>query len=94
MPPHDNRFGLVIVGDELLSGKRRDGHFDFVVNTLTKLGAELAWTRIIGDDPEIQAETYRQTRASGLRVFSFGGIGATPDDLTRQAEEAVRKRRR
>lgn len=81
----DNRFGLVIVGDELLSGKRRDGHFEFMVNTLQKHGGELTWVRIIGDDPATQAETYRQTRASGLRVFSFGGIGATPDDLTRQA---------
>ena len=85
MSARDNRFGLVIVGDELLSGKRRDGHFDFMVDTLKKRGAELAWVRLIGDDPEIQAETYRQTRAGGLRVFSFGGIGATPDDLTRQA---------
>lgn len=81
----NNRFGLVIVGDELLSGKRRDSHLDFAIGALQSRGGELAWARYIGDDIGTQVETYRQTRASGLRVFSFGGIGATPDDLTREA---------
>jgi len=80
-----SRFGVVIVGDELLSGKRRDGHLNFITNTLSRLGGQLDWVRMVADDIPLQAQTYRETRASGIAVFSFGGIGATPDDLTRQA---------
>ena len=78
-------FGAVIVGDELLSGKRLDGHFDFLVNALAQRGGQLSWLRMVGDDIATQAQTYRETLASGATVFSFGGIGATPDDLSRQA---------
>lgn len=80
-----SRFGVVIVGDELLSGKRRDGHLNFITDTLSRLGGQLAWVRMVADDIPLQAQTYRETLASGSAVFSFGGIGATPDDLTRQA---------
>ena len=80
-----SRFGVVIVGDELLSGKRRDGHLNFISDTLSRLGGQLEWVRIVADDIPLQAQTYRETRANGATVFSFGGIGATPDDLTRQA---------
>ncbi|MBS4096228.1 MAG: competence/damage-inducible protein A [Sulfuricella sp.] len=76
--------GIVIIGDEILSGKRRDGHFAHVVEALAKRGLELKWCRIIGDDPAFIVETLRQTYASGDIVFSFGGIGATPDDHTRR----------
>lgn len=78
-------FGIIIIGDEILSGKRRDGHFQQVVAALGKRGLELKWCRIIGDDPDFITETLRQTYASGDIVFSFGGIGATPDDHTRQS---------
>lgn len=78
-------FGAVIVGDELLSGKRKDGHFNFLVDALARRGGQLAWARMVGDDIAAQAQTYRETSASHSIVFSFGGIGATPDDLSRQA---------
>ena len=77
------RFGAVIIGDELLSGKRRDRHFSRVIQILAERGLELGWCRIIGDDPGLIVETLRQTMAGGDAVFCFGGIGATPDDLTR-----------
>jgi molybdopterin-biosynthesis enzyme MoeA-like protein len=77
-------FGALIIGDEILSGKRQDGHFRRTVETLAQRGLELKWCRIIGDDPALIIETLRQTYASGDIVFSFGGIGATPDDHTRQ----------
>ena len=85
MPKNPTTFGLVLVGDELLSGRRKDLHFEFLVNTLAQRGGQLAWVRMIGDDVDAQSQTYRQTLASSSVVFSFGGIGATPDDLTRQA---------
>ena len=76
-------FGAIIIGDELLSGKRRDKHFAQVIRILAERGLELGWCRIIGDDPGMIVETLCQTLASEAVVFCFGGIGATPDDHTR-----------
>ena len=81
--------GAIIIGDEILSGKRQDGHFRHVIETLGQRGLELKWARLIGDDPALIVETLRQTYASGDIVFSFGGIGATPDDHTRQCAAAA-----
>jgi len=77
------KFGAIIIGDELLSGKRQDKHFAQVIQVLAVRGLELAWCRIIGDDPGLIVETLRQSMASDDIVFCFGGIGATPDDHTR-----------
>lgn len=76
--------GIIIIGDELLSGKRRDRHFAHVVETVTPLGLEVAWCRLLGDVPALLTENLRQTFAEGRPVFCFGGIGATPDDVTRR----------
>jgi molybdopterin-biosynthesis enzyme MoeA-like protein len=83
-------FGAIIIGDELLSGKRQDRHFPHVIETLAQRGLELKWCRIIGDDPALIIATLRQTLPQDDIVFCFGGIGATPDDHTRQcAAEAA-----
>lgn len=82
--------GLIIIGDEILSGKRKDGHFAHTVDMLAARGLELAWCRIIGDVPARIVQTFKDTYASGGLVFSCGGIGATPDDHTRRcAAEAA-----
>jgi len=83
------QFRIVIVGDELLSGKRGDRHMSFVIEALAKRGLKLSEVRIVGDEPELLAQTFRETLASGAVVFSFGGIGATPDDITRQCFAAA-----
>ena len=77
------KFGAIIIGDELLSGKRGDRHFPQVILVLAERGLELGWCRIVGDDPDLIVETLRQTLAGGDAVVCFGGIGATPDDHTR-----------
>lgn len=77
------RVGIVIIGDELLSGKRQDKHLPKVIELLAARGMELAWARYLGDDRELLVANFRQTLGCGDLVFSFGGIGATPDDLTR-----------
>ena len=77
-------FGLIIIGDEILSGRRRDQHFPKVVEMLAERGLQLAWAELIGDDPARITATLRRTFAQNDVVFSCGGIGATPDDHTRQ----------
>lgn len=77
-------FGLIIIGDEILSGKRIDKHFSKVVELLAARGLSLAWSECVGDDPARITATLKRTFDSGDIVFSCGGIGATPDDHTRQ----------
>ncbi len=78
-------FGALIIGDEILSGKRVDQHFNKIVGILAARGLRLSWAEYLGDDRERIAATLKRTFASGDAVFSFGGIGNTPDDHTRQA---------
>ena len=81
--------GLVIVGDEILSGKRADKHLPKVIELLAARGLQLAWARYVGDDPPRITADLRDAFASGDVVFSCGGIGATPDDHTRQCAAAA-----
>jgi molybdopterin-biosynthesis enzyme MoeA-like protein len=79
------QFGLLVIGDEILAGKRADSHCAHVIETLGKRGLRLAWARFAGDD---RRRLVRELRLSGddvVPVFCFGGIGVTPDDQTRQA---------
>ncbi len=82
--------GAYVIGDEILVGKRLDKHFAFLIGALAKRGLRLAWCAYLGDEPARLTESFRRSFASGDIVFSFGGIGATPDDLTREcAAEAL-----
>ncbi len=78
-------FGAVIIGDEILSGKRQDKHFEKIASLLGARGLRLSWVEYLGDDRERLAATFKRTMAAGDVVFSCGGIGNTPDDHTRQA---------
>jgi molybdopterin-biosynthesis enzyme MoeA-like protein len=78
------KFGLVIVGDEILSGKRQDKHLGKIIELLSARGIPLEWAEYVGDSPERITATLKRAFDSGDAVFSTGGIGATPDDHTRQ----------
>jgi molybdopterin-biosynthesis enzyme MoeA-like protein len=78
-------FGVLVVGDEILSGKRQDEHLARVIHLLRARGQSVTWYRVASDDRRALSETLRQTQQGSLPVFCFGGIGATPDDNTRQA---------
>jgi molybdopterin-biosynthesis enzyme MoeA-like protein len=82
-------FGAYIIGDELLVGKREDKHLGFLIGALTKRGLRLAWAHYLGDEPQRLTRALRQSFATSDVVFSFGGIGATPDDHTRQCAAAA-----
>lgn len=83
------KIGALIIGDELLSGKRQDRHFNHLQSLLAKRRLELSWTIIVGDEPEQLQRFLAFSLASDDLVFSFGGIGATPDDRTRQTVAKV-----
>jgi molybdopterin-biosynthesis enzyme MoeA-like protein len=82
-------FGAFIIGDEILVGKREDKHLSFLIAALAKRGLRLSWAQYLGDDPARLTEALRRSFASSDVVFSFGGIGATPDDHTRQCAAAA-----
>ena len=80
-------FGLIIIGDEILSGKREDKHLPKVIELLAARGLALSWARYVGDDPQRITADLKDAFAAAAQgdvVFSCGGIGATPDDHTRQ----------
>lgn len=81
--------GAIIIGDEILSGRRQDRHFPHIVEVLGGRGLQLAWARYVGDDLVLLTQQFRDIRVSGHVCISFGGIGATPDDCTRQAMAAA-----
>jgi len=81
--------GALIIGDEILSGKRQDRHLPHVIETLGARGLALDYATYLGDDRERLTAVLRDSFARGDLLFSFGGIGATPDDHTRQAAAAA-----
>lgn len=78
-------FGALIIGDEILSGKRQDKHFEYLQKTLKKYELSLSWVKYIQDDSKDIIRSIKESLKLGTVVFSFGGIGATPDDFTRQS---------
>jgi len=82
--PMVDRFGLIVVGDEILSGKRRDRHFEAFRALLGGRGFALAWLQVLPDEPGLLTRHLAASMAEGLPVFCCGGIGATPDDHTRR----------
>lgn len=83
------RFGLMVIGDEIMSGKRRDKHFDAVAEIMGTRGLRLSWAGFLGDDRQMLTEWFARSLKTTDVVFSCGGIGNTPDDHTRQAVAAA-----
>jgi len=83
------QLGLIIIGDEILSGKRADKHLHKAIELCGARGLQVAYANYVGDDPQRITETLAVAFRSGDVVFSFGGIGATPDDHTRQCAAAA-----
>lgn len=77
-------FGLIVVGDEILSGRRADRHLQHLAELLVERGLQLSWARYVGDEPQRLTQTIKDAWAGGGAVFCTGGIGSTPDDHTRQ----------
>lgn len=83
-------FGLIVIGDEILSGRRQDRHVEYFRNLLISRGFRLHWVQILPDEPGLLVKRLKASMQEGNPVFCCGGIGATPDDYTRQcAAEAA-----
>ena len=82
-------FGAFVIGDEILVGKRQDKRLSFLIEALAKRGLRLSWAHYLGDEPPRLTRALRLSFASREVVFCYGGIGATPDDHTRQCAAAA-----
>ncbi|RLA71197.1 MAG: competence/damage-inducible protein A [Epsilonproteobacteria bacterium] len=81
----EHKFFALIIGTEILNRRRTDAHFDFVSKVLADKGHKLTGSFIIEDDPDLIIQTIKFIASQANPVlFSFGGIGSTPDDHTRQ----------
>ena len=84
---------MLVIGDEILSGRTRDSNMHFLAGELTRTGIPLCEVRVVAD---IHAEIVAATRALSAKythVFTSGGIGPTHDDITADAvAEALRAR--
>ena len=89
MPTTPTGFGLIIVGGEILDGRRPDSHFAFARQLLEKNHLVLRYCLVLPDDFEIIESHILWSFARPEPFFCCGGIGATPDDLTRQAAAAA-----
>jgi molybdenum cofactor synthesis domain-containing protein len=80
---------ILVIGDEILSGRTRDSNLHFLAGELTRIGISLREARIVADiHPEIVAAV-RALSARYTHVFTSGGIGPTHDDITAEAVAAA-----
>ena len=74
--------GIILIGDELLSGRTQDTNLGTIARFLEPLGVQVGEARIISDERDIIIETIRAFAARFVYVFTTGGIGPTHDDIT------------
>ena len=82
----------VIIGSEILNRKREDKHFEYLSSALAEVGHNLFASFIVKDDAELIKQIYTLVKNDPKSImFSFGGIGSTPDDLTRELSAEIFK---
>ena len=73
---------VLIIGNEILSGRTQDTNLKHLALSLNELGVKLVHVRVIPDEERIIVETVNECRGSFDNVFTTGGIGPTHDDIT------------
>ena len=76
---------MLVIGNEVLSGRTPDRNLNHIARRLTELGIELREARVVPDDDAVIASAVNETRARYRYVFTSGGIGPTHDDITADA---------
>lgn len=79
---------MLVIGDEILSGRTRDSNMHHLACELTKAGIDLQEVRVVSDDADAITEAVRALSGAYAHVFTSGGIGPTHDDIT--AENVAR----
>lgn len=79
----------VVIGTEILNGRRIDKHFPFLINALKTKNRTLSGNIVIADDPKQMEKVFNYVKNENAYLFCFGGIGATPDDYTRAVAAKV-----
>ena len=82
MTTEDPTACLLIIGNEVLSGRTRDANLQFIATRLGELGIPMREARVIPDVPETIVSAVNEVRARYTHVFTTGGIGPTHDDIT------------
>lgn len=83
------RAAMIVIGDEILSGRTRDSNLHYAARALTARGIRLAEARVVGDDAAQIGACVRDLSARYDHVLSSGGIGPTHDDITADAVAAA-----
>src|SRR6188472_1920019 len=73
---------VLVIGDEILSGRTKDKNIGYVADYLTALGVDLLEVRVVGDDETAIVDALNALRHRYTYVFTTGGIGPTHDDIT------------
>ena len=76
---------ILIIGDEILSGRTRDANMHYLAGELTRIGIDLKEVRVVADEMDAIAAAVNALRAGYTHVFTSGGIGPTHDDITADA---------
>jgi molybdenum cofactor synthesis domain-containing protein len=74
--------GILVIGDEILSGRTKDKNIGFIAEYLTNIGIDLKEVRVVSDDEADIIAALNALRARYTYVFTTGGIGPTHDDIT------------
>ena len=77
--------GIIIIGDEILSGRTKDLNINWIATELNQIGIRLIEARVIIDDKETIVDAINEFRKKFTYVFSCGGIGPTHDDITTES---------
>jgi molybdenum cofactor synthesis domain-containing protein len=80
---------VLLIGDEVLSGRTKDKNLGFIADYLTALGIDLREARVVADDQDDIVAAVNALRARYTYVFTTGGIGPTHDDITADAMAAA-----
>ncbi|SLN41603.1 Nicotinamide-nucleotide amidohydrolase PncC [Roseovarius litorisediminis] len=73
---------MLVIGDEILSGRTRDANMHYLAGELTKIGIDLCEVRVVSDDAEAIVAAVQALSGAYDTVFTSGGIGPTHDDIT------------
>ncbi|MEM6665394.1 MAG: molybdopterin-binding protein [Pseudomonadota bacterium] len=80
---------ILVIGDEILSGRTKDSNIGYMADRLTEAGVDLKEARVVSDDQGAIVDAVNALRTAYTYVFTTGGIGPTHDDITADAVAAA-----